>query len=215
MDATVAVVGVESVGSDTIAIEFESPEGFDARPGQFVKLTGTADGEEFSRFYTISSPDAEGSFELTVGVDLDEAGAFSRHLMDLEPGDELDVAGPFGRSYYESESRVVILAGGPGVGPAVGIGEAAIADGNEVAIVYQYEGTPAHETRLEELRDASALVTLIDESEALADHADEIITGGDGEQVFVYGFSEFVGEAELALTDADVDPGDAKIENFG
>ncbi|ELZ27347.1 flavodoxin reductase [Halogeometricum pallidum JCM 14848] len=117
MDATVVVTEVRDVGPDTVAIEFETPDGFEADPGQFVKLSGTVDGEEYDRFYTLSSPDVQETFEVTVGLDPEEAGPFSRHLVNLEAGDELGVSGPFGRSYYKGESRVVVLAGGPGIGP--------------------------------------------------------------------------------------------------
>jgi cytochrome-b5 reductase len=209
MDATVTVAAVRNVGPDTVAVEFESPEGFDAEPGQFVKLSGTVDGEEYSRFYTLSSPGAAETFEVTVGVDPDEAGPFSRHLLDLSPGDEIDLSGPFGRSYYEGEPRVVVLAGGPGVGPAVGIGEAAAADGNDVAIVYR-TAAPAHVERLDALRDAGASVVVTDGdvSDAVAD----AVTGEEGEQVFVYGFAEFVDDATDAVDAAGTD---AKVENFG
>ena len=125
MDATVAVTAVRDVGPRTIAIEFEAPDGLDAEPGQFLKLVGSVDGEEYSRFYTLSSPGVDDTFEITVGIDPEEAGPFSDFLLDLAAGDTVDISGPFGRSFYEGESRVVVLAGGPGVGPAVGIGEAA------------------------------------------------------------------------------------------
>jgi len=37
-DVTVTVAAVRDVGPDAIAIDFESPAGFVAQPGQFVKL---------------------------------------------------------------------------------------------------------------------------------------------------------------------------------
>jgi cytochrome-b5 reductase len=212
MDATVAVAAVREVGPGTVAIEFETPDGFEAEPGQFVKLSGTVDGEEYSRFYTLSSPGVEETFEVTVGVDPEEAGPFSRHLTDLREGDELDVSGPFGRSYYQEESRVVILAGGPGVGPAVGIGEAAVADGNEVAVVYQTDA-PAHAERLDGLRDAGASVVVTEG--AIGSAVADAVTGEEVEQVFVYGFDDFVEEAEAAIEAAGGDADAAKVENFG
>ncbi|MFB6251231.1 MAG: FAD-dependent oxidoreductase [Halobellus sp.] len=212
MDATVAVSAVRDVGPDTIALELESPDGFEAQPGQFVKLLGTVDGEEYARFYTLSSPSVEGTFEVTVGVDPDEAGPFSRFLLALDPGDTLDISGPFGRSFYDGESRAVVLAGGPGVGPAVGIAEAALADGNEAAIVYQSDA-PAHEERLSALRDAGvpASVTAGDITGAVSD----AVTGEADEQIFVYGFAEFVDDATVALEAANIDADTAKFENFG
>lgn len=212
MDATVAVAAVREVGPDTVAIEFETPDGFEAEPGQFVKLTGTVDGESYARFYTLSSPDVEGTFEVTVGVDPEEAGPFSQHLVALSAGDELDVTGPFGSDYYEGESRVVVLAGGPGIGPAVGIGEAAAEDGHEVAVVYQSDA-PAHGERLDALRESGASVVVTDGD--VEDAVSDAVTAEEGEQVFVYGFADFVAEATDAVDAAGGDGDAAKVENFG
>lgn len=214
MDATVTVTAVESVGPDTVAIRFETPTDFSAEPGQFVKLTGTVEGEEYSRFYTLSSPDTTATFETTIGIDPDEGGPFSVYLAALEPGDELEMSGPFGSDHYEDESRVVVLAGGPGVGPAVGIGERAIEDDNEAAIVYR-DSEPAHDDRLDALAELGATIRVIDDDEDLAAHVDDLLTGADGEQVFVYGFADFVDEAEAAIEAASGDVDEAKVENFG
>ena len=212
MDATVAVTAVRDVGPRTIAIEFEAPAGLDADPGQFLKLTGVVDGEEYTRFYTLSSPGVDDTFEITVGIDPEEAGPFSEFLLNLAAGDTVEIAGPFGRSFYEGEPRVVVLAGGPGVGPAVGIGEAAVADGSGVAIVYQ-TGAPAHQERLEALRDAGASVVVADGD--IGEHVAAAVGSNGDEQVFVYGFEAFVDEATAALAAAGADPDDAKVENFG
>ncbi len=212
MDATVAVTAVRDVGPRTIAIEFDAPDGLDAAPGQFLRLAGTVDGEEYARFYTLSSPGVADTFEITVGIDPEEAGPFSEFLRDLASGDIVEISGPFGRSFYEGEPRVVVLAGGPGVGPAVGIGEAAIGDGNEVAIVYRADA-PAHGDRLDALRDAGASVAVTDGN--LDDHVDAAVGSDADEQVFVYGFEEFVADATAALDAAGVDPDAAKVENFG
>ena len=208
MDATVAVRSVASVGPDTVAVTLDSPEGFDGKPGQFVRLTATVGGEEESRFYTISSPDTEGSYETTVGLD---GGDFSRHLADLAEGDEIEMSGPFGDDNYEGEARAVVLAGGPGVGPAVAIAEAALAAGNEAAVVYR-DDEPAHTERLDALRERGASVVVTDGD--VADAVADAVTGTDGEQAFVYGFADFVDAAVGALEAAGY-AGDAKVENFG
>jgi cytochrome-b5 reductase len=217
MNATVAAVSVHGVGPDTVAIEFETPSDFAAMPGQFVKLSGTVDGEAYSRFYTLSSPDVEGTFEVTVGVSA-ESGPFSRHLAGLEAGDELELQGPFGSNHYEGESRVVVLAGGPGVGPAVGIGERALGDGHDVAVVY-LDDAPAHTTRLEELAAMGATVVMDDADADLTVHLRDVLFGDDGddaadEQLFVYGFADFVDRATDALAAVGY-TGDTKVENFG
>jgi ferredoxin-NADP reductase len=208
MEATVAVADVESVGPDTVAIEFETPEGFDAAPGQFVRLGATVDGETYRRFYTLSSPDVGETFEVTVGIDEEAGGPFSAHLAALAPGDEMEMAGPFGSNHYEGERRVVVLAGGPGVGPAVAVAERALADGGEAAVVYR-DDQPAHGSRLDALRERGASVVVTDGPVGAA--VAEAVTGAPGEQVFVYGFQPFVDEAVGALSAPDA----AKVESFG
>ena len=212
MDATVAVDAVRSVGPNTVAIELSTPEGFEANPGQFVRVSTTIEGEEYARFYTLSSPTVDDTFEITVGLDPEESGPFSRFLVDVGAGDEVEISGPFGSNYYEGERRVVVLAGGPGIGPAVGIGERAVDDGNGVAVVYR-DDEPAHADRLDALREAGASVVVVDGP--VETHVADALTGGDDEQVYVYGFDDFVEEATAALREAGADPDAAKVENFG
>jgi cytochrome-b5 reductase len=212
MDATVMVTETADVGPDTVTISFETPEGFEAQPGQFVKLSAEIDGESYARFYTISSPDMVEDFEVTVEIDPDESGPFSNHLAALSAGDGIEMSGPFGSDYYEGEPRVVVLAGGPGIGPAVGIGERVINDGGELAIVYQ-DDTPAHEDRLAALDAAGASVVITDG--AITEAVDAAVTGQEDEQIFVYGFATFLDEATDAIEAAGVDPDGMKVENFG
>ena len=211
MDRThVTVAAVHDVGPDAIAVELETPEGFDAWPGQFVKLVVTVDGEEQPRFYTISSPDVGGTFELTIGIDPE--GEVSPRLRAIDAGDELVVSGPYGDAYYEAEERVLVLAGGPGIGPAVGIAERALDDGGEAAIVYR-DDAPIHEDRLAELGARGASVEILTPAETLEAAVADALT--DDTQVFVYGFADFLDDATTAIEAAGGDPEVAKIENFG
>jgi 3-phenylpropionate/trans-cinnamate dioxygenase ferredoxin reductase subunit len=209
-ERSLAVTAVRSVGPDAVAIDIETPEDFAAQPGQFVKLTLEVDGEDQSRFYTISSPDVEGTFEMTVGIDPD--GDVAPHLADLEAGDSVRISGPFGSDYYEGEPRSVLLAGGPGIGPAIGIAERAVADGNEAAVVYR-DDAPIHGERLDALRADGVLVHVLEGDADLTDAVAEATA--DGGQVFVYGFADFLDDAMAALEAAGVDTEDAKVENFG
>lgn len=212
MDGTeVEVRAVRTVGPETVALELATPDGFDARPGQFVQVAGTVDGEEVARHYTLSSPRAAESFEITVGVDPE--GDLSPWLADRESGDTVLVAGPFGNAYYEDESSVVVIAGGPGVGPAVGIGERALADGNEVTVVYR-DDAPAHEDRLGALEADGATVVVTAEQPADDDRVRDVLAAADG-QVFVYGFADFLAEAKDLLSATGHDVEGAKTENFG
>lgn len=205
----VEVRAVESVGTETVALTLETPPEFDAEPGQFVQLRATIDGEEVGRYYTLSSPDVEDTFETTVEVDPE--GSLTPYLADLEAGDTVEIAGPFGESYYEGEDSVVVLAGGPGVGPAVGIGERALREGTDVTIVYE-DSDPAHEARLATLASEGATVAITDDVSA-----DDVVTllADSLGQTFVYGFADFVDEATAALDAAGFDTADAKVESFG
>jgi len=240
MDATTtAVRAVREVGPDAVAIDLETPAEFDAQPGQFVKLTfDLAEGLAFdaiedladagelgdvtvergepvevSRFYTISSPEVGDTFEITIGIDPE--GTVGPVVADLEAGDVVTVSGPFGNDYYEGEDPAVVLAGGPGIGPAIGIAERAVADGHDAAVVYQ-DDEAIHEERIDYLRTDGATVAIIetegDLDTAVAGVLDEY---GTDSQLFVYGFADFIDAATAAIEAAGGDAGGAKMENFG
>jgi 3-phenylpropionate/trans-cinnamate dioxygenase ferredoxin reductase subunit len=211
MESTdVAVAAVRDVGPDAIAVELDTPPEFHALPGQFVKLITTVDGEEHPRFYTISSPDVTDTFELTIGIDPD--GDVTPQLRGLEAGDEVTISGPYGDAHYEDEPRVLVLAGGPGIGPAVGIAERALADGGDAAIVYR-DDAPIHEARLADLSSRGVDVELLTPADTLDDAVADALT--DDTQVFVYGFADFLDDATTAIEAAGGDADEAKMENFG
>ncbi|AZQ13972.1 FAD-dependent oxidoreductase [Halorubrum sp. PV6] len=214
MDTTATVSAVETVGPDTYALSFDAPDGFDAEPGQFVKLGTEIDGESVARFYTLSSPTVEDSFEVTVGIDPDEGGEFSAFLAGAEAGTEMTLSGPFGDQHYDGEARAVIVAGGPGVGPAVAIAERALDEGGEAAIVYRDDDV-SHADRLDRLAERGVAVHRLDAADELDAAVAESTTGGDGETVFVYGFADLVADAEAAIEAAGGDADAAKVENFG
>ena len=208
------VAAVRDVGPDAVAIDIETPEDFAAEPGQFVKLSTTIDGETEGRFYTVSSPHVDDTFEFTVSYDPEEGGAFSEYLVNIEGGDTVEITGPFGDDHYEGEERVVVLAGGPGIGPAVAIAERALADGHEAAVVYR-DDAPIHERRLATLAGTNADVFVLSNDDSLPDAVAEVLTNESGEQVFVYGFADFLDDAAAAVEAAGGDPDAAKAENFG
>lgn len=226
MDGTpVTVASVREVGPDTVALELETPDGFDASPGQFVLLRAVpgADGGAdvasesededtvVERHYTLSSPSVTDTFELTVGVDPD--GDLSPWLADLEGGETVHVDGPFGTITYERDRDVVAIAGGPGVGPAVAIAEAAQEAGHDATVIYQ-DDAPAHRERLETLADAGAAVVIVagDADDELADAIDTHVDDG---RIYAFGFEDFVTAVADAIDEAGGDSDDALIENFG
>ncbi|MFC4405604.1 FAD-dependent oxidoreductase [Haloarchaeobius iranensis] len=210
-ERVVTVAAVETVGPGTVAIDVETPEGFEALPGQFVLVRATVEGEELSRYYTLSSPDVDGTFELTVGVDPD--GDISPWLADLDAGAELTIEGPFGNVKYDDGGDVVVAAGGPGIGPAVAIAERAVEHGHEAVVLYQDDG-PAHTDRLDALEAAGATVHVFDD-DADPDLADAVGEYGDDGEVYVFGFADFCGAVTDALESAGLDADAAQVESFG
>lgn len=206
----VTVRGVREVGPDTIAIDLETPDGFDAEPGQFVQVGLETDDGYVVRHYTISSPYINDGFEVT--VEIDPEGSLSPLLKELGSGDTIDVDGPYGRVYYEGEDNAVVLAGGPGVGPAIGISERIIEEGGGAAIVYM-DDEPVHRERLERLIENGVSVAITPRDEDITDAVRNAVQDTDG-RVFVYGFSDFVEKALEALKDQGVNQEDVKIERF-
>jgi ferredoxin-NADP reductase len=210
----VDVEGVREVGADTVAIDVETPAEFSALPGQFVVVKAPVDGEVVDRYYTISSPNVAETFEMTVEIDPD--GDVTPWLGAREPGDTLTVAGPLGEVCYDDDGDVLVVAGGPGIGPAVAIAERAIARDHQVAVVYEDDGF-AHEDRLDAVADAGGEVVLLDETasdrqDALVDAVTEHARVGDA---FVFGFAEFCATVRDALLDAGVDEDAVHVESFG
>ena len=205
----VEIVDVRGVGPDTIAIRVASPSEFEARPGQFVQVRATFDGDPVTRHYSVSSSVVAETFELTVGIDPD--GTLTPRLAEATPGDTVEVAGPFGRVYYEDDDRVAVLASGPGIGAAVGVAEATLAGGGDAALVYRAEGL-VHEERLARLAAAGARVYVVAGDDGFEAAVGDVL--GEG-RVYVYGFAPFVGVAETAIAAAGGDPATAKVENFG
>lgn len=215
MDAVSATVrSVRRVGTRTVAIDVETPADFHIEPGQFVLVSATVDDEEFARHYTMSSPDDDGHFELTVGVDPE--GTLSPWLAEREPGDVLDLRGPLGRTFYSGGGDVVVHAGGPGIGAGLGVAERARSEGHSAAMVAWVAGSElVHEDRLGSLVLAGApvMVCRTDEGYRAAVRAFER-DRPDATQ-FVFGFNPFVERTRQAIRDAGGDPGDARIERYG
>lgn len=210
MDGVEVVIrSVTDVGPGSVAIEFETPSEFDGVPGQFVEVSARLEDEFIQRYFTLSSADVEDTFEITVGIDPD--GTFSPWLANRESGDSVRISGPYGDVYYRGEDRIVVIAAGPGIGPAVGIGERAHLEDAAIAIVHP-AGNTVHRERLQSLSEAGASIYWAEGG--LEDAVQEAINAVGG-TVYVYGFSPFVQDAIAAIEAAGYDPDDARVESFG
>ena len=114
----------------TFAIPKELSDDYSFRPGQYLTLRTTMDGEEVRRSYSICSGPDDG--ELRIAVKKVDGGAFSNWAADeLKAGDELDVMTPTGRfgvAHSPDEARVYVgFAAGSGITPILSIAKGVLA----------------------------------------------------------------------------------------
>jgi ferredoxin-NADP reductase len=201
----VTVDAVETVGERTVALELRTPEGFDAEPGQFLLVRATVDGVEETGYYTLSSPDTDGTMEVT--VEYVPEGTLAPWLAERKPGDTVEIEGPFGDVRYTGEGPAVVLAEGPGIGPAVGIAERARASDHDATVVF-WGQDPPHRDRLDALEAGGATVLLVES----LDEAADTLAAADA-TVYVFGFESFVRDAKTVADAVGVD--DLRAESFG
>jgi ferredoxin-NADP reductase len=192
-----------------IAIKLESPPEFEAEPGQFVLVEAPIDGETETGYYTLSSPVVGETFEITAKYD--SSGTVGPWLADRDLDDEIEIKGPFGDIQYTGGHNVIVMASGPGIGPAVGITERARNTDSAATIIYQTK-TPAYEDRLEKLELREAEIHIVSDSDDLTDRLQ--VTDSNA-TVYVFGFSAFISAARDALKAAAIDSGSVYFENFG
>jgi len=202
----VTVAAIEDVGPRTVALGLETPEGFDAEPGQFLLVRATVDGVEETGYYTISSPDTEGTMEVT--VEYVPEGTLAPWLAERAVGDTVEIEGTVGDVRYTGDGDAVIIAEGPGIGPAVGIAERARRDGHGATIVFWGE-EPPHRDRLDALEDDGATVVIVD---SLRD-ASNVLDEAGGAVAYIFGFESFVRDAKTVAEGVGL--GDIRAESFG
>jgi ferredoxin-NADP reductase len=198
------------VGPNTVALELTTPTTFEAYPGQFVLVRQEINGEEETGYYTLSSPNMEDTFEITVKVS--PTGTLGPWLANRNVGSSINVDGPFGDIKYTGDDDAFVIAEGPGIGPAIGIAERGANMGRKVILIHT-DNKPAHASRLTSIQDADNDISVI---QAGSDNA--IVSALDEyshEQIFAFGFAEFVERVNTVLEEASINPSRAMIENFG
>ena len=111
-----------------VSIQFDVPqhlkEQFSFKPGQYITIDASLNGQNLRRSYSIcSSPKSE---ELCVAVKEVESGTFSSYVnTQLKEGDVLNVFPPEGRFILEADNRhqknYVAFAAGSGITPIMSI----------------------------------------------------------------------------------------------
>lgn len=201
------VRAVHTVGPRMVALVLDAPQEFTGYPGQFVLVRATINDEPLGRHYTISSPDTEDTFEITVEYTPDST--LSHWLANRTPTDRVHVEGPLGRLYYDGSTPVVVIASGPGIGAAVGVADRALQHDQPATIVYHAPAL-AHEDRLAKL--ASRGATVLVSSHPTTGITDRVLDAGD---VYVFGFREFIDPVRETIQATGRDPDDIAFENYG
>lgn len=115
---------IETLTDTTRHLEWEITEGgpFDFRAGQFVSMTLSHKGSEYTRAYSIASaPRGDGRFDLC--LNRVPGGLFSNYLCDLEPGATIGFTGPHGFFVLPQpvERDHLFIATGTGIAPIRGM----------------------------------------------------------------------------------------------
>ena len=102
-------------------VELPENADIDFYPGQFFMVSFVDDAEiKTSRAYSIASSPLNKKY-LEIG--LDKVGPFTTKLFSMKEGDMLKFKGPYGKFYFSEEMKnnLVLIAGGTGITPIMGI----------------------------------------------------------------------------------------------
>lgn len=104
----------------------------DFKPGQYIGITLTIDGQEVRRNYSLSNSPGERYYRLSVKREND--GKVSALLHDkLNPGDRVKLTAPAGDFVLEQSQRpLILLTGGVGITPAISMLKPALQSGRPV-----------------------------------------------------------------------------------
>lgn len=160
MVARFLVHEASTIGPGIIRLTVEAPRvAARARPGQFVIVRATVDGERIP--LTICDQDVEcGSIVLII----QDVGRTSGELNQMQEGDYLaDVLGPLGHGTdVEGLGRCIVVAGGVGTAIALPVARAMREAGNHVTAVIGYRSAE-HVVLIDEMREAAGDVVLLTE----------------------------------------------------
>lgn len=138
------VVEIVRETPDAISIHFEHPDKKTVpyKPGQFLTLILTVDGEEARRSYSLSSSPQEAP-RLAVTVKRVDGGVISNYLIDeLQVGQEVKVMEPLGNFCLTctpaNKRHVVLFGAGSGITPLMSILKSVLAEepGSAVTLLY-------------------------------------------------------------------------------
>ena len=117
---------VANITKDAVNIIFEKPEvPFDYKPGQFITLISTIDGNKIRRAYSLCSTPFEDEFP-TITAKRVADGRMSNHINDtFKAGDVVEVMEPMGQFTTEfkvdASRQVTFIGGGSGITPLISL----------------------------------------------------------------------------------------------
>ncbi|HEU4538949.1 MAG TPA: ferredoxin--NADP reductase [Polyangiaceae bacterium] len=135
------VLEVRRETAEAVSVVFERPAGLSFEAGQFLTLLLPVGGGLLPRSYSLSSTPAEGE-PLVVTVKWVRGGAGSGYVHErLRPGQVVRARGPSGSFTYRpgaGPERLLLVGGGSGITPLMGIARAALAGsaGARVELLY-------------------------------------------------------------------------------
>lgn len=147
-------------------------------PGQFVMIRVPGDQAFIRRPFGIAGFE-NGACEICFKV----IGAGTKSLADAEVGDDIDVLGPLGNGFEIADvKKHVLVAGGYGIAPIVGLARRLIGDGKECVIAYG-AASAEHLLYTEELRalGCDLMVTTEDGSEGRKGLITDVLSDFDSE----------------------------------
>ena len=111
----------ETLSVKAFRVELPKDANMDFHPGQFFMVSFVDYAEiKTARAYSIASSPLNNKY---LEIALNRVGPFTTKLFSMKEGDLLKFKGPYGKFYFsdEIENNIVLIAGGTGITPLIGI----------------------------------------------------------------------------------------------
>ena len=116
------------------------------KPGQYIGLRLTIDGEEIRRSYSLSA--ASNGSEYRISVKREEGGVASNTLHGMNEGETLELFAPAGDFTLEpSDKPLVLISGGVGITPTLAMLEEALQSARPVHFIHCARNANVHAFR--------------------------------------------------------------------
>lgn len=240
---TLKIAGIRRETDDTVSVAFEIPEDLNAsyayKPGQYLTLRTTIDGEDLRRSYSLCSAPYENEWRVAIKK-VDEGKFSSFANLVLKAGDELQVMTPMGNFTAEldpaSSKNYVLFAAGSGITPVFSLAKAILREepqsnvtlfyGNKgfASIIFREEIEALKNLHLDRFRvvhilSRESLGNQIQKGRIDADKCGKLnkafLNGLETDAVYVCGPEEMIHAVKDTFTAAGLEPSKIHFELFG